>query len=178
MLKLLLDIFMAFFRASILSYGGGPASIPLMQNEIVKTYHWYTNEQFADLLAMGNTLPGPIAPKIAASVGYQVAGYPGAAVGVIATVVPTAIIIILLAKLLLTYKDAPRVQGLLRVAKPIVVVLLLQAAIELMAKKNYPNLAAFVISITAFVAVVFLKIHPGLVMITGLFLGFTFYKFF
>lgn len=174
----LFGIFLAFFKSSMLSYGGGPASIPLMQKEVVDNYKWFTNDQFADALALGNTLPGPIAPKMAAYVGYNVFGVAGAAVGVIATVVPTAVAIIVLAKVLLAFKDSPRMAGMLKVAKPMVVVFLLQSAIELMTKKNYPNISAFVVSIVAFGLVAVLKVHPGLVMAIGLLSGFMFFKIF
>lgn len=178
MWKTLWDLFLAFFRSSILSYGGGPASIPLMQKEVVNNYHWFTNEQFADALAMGNTLPGPIAPKMGAYVGYNVAGVLGAVVSVVATVVPTAVAIVLIANLLNSFKDSPRMKGMLQVAKPIVVVLLLQSAVELMTKKTYPNLSAFIVSGVAVVAIFLFRIHPAIVILAGLVTGFTFYKLF
>ena len=171
-------LFLAFFRASILSYGGGPASIPLMQSQVVDVYHWFTPEQFADALAMGNTLPGPIAPKMAAYVGYSVARLPGAIVGVAATVVPTAVLIVLLAQLLLTFKNSPRIIGLLKVAKPLVVVLLIQTTWELATNKSFPNAAAYVVSALGLLAVIFLKINPAWVMLTGVTVGFIFYKWF
>lgn len=178
MMKTLFEIFLAFFRSSILSYGGGPASIPLMQKEVVNNFKWFTNEQFADALAMGNTLPGPIAPKMAAYVGYNVSGIPGAVIGVLAVVVPTAVGIILLARLILTYKDSPRIISMLKVAKPMVVVFLLQTTLEFLTKKNYPNISAYIVSIVAFSLVYFLKVHPGLVMFGGLLTGFVFFKWF
>jgi chromate transporter len=149
-----------------------------MKKEVVGNFGWFTNEQFADALAAGNTLPGPIAPKMAAYVGFNVAGVMGAVVAVVAAVVPTAIAIVILAKLLLVYKDNPRVKSMLVVAKPIVVVLLLQAAIDLMTKNNFPNIAAYVVSIVAFAAVIFLKVNPAIVMLSGLVIGFSFYKLF
>lgn len=90
-MKTLFDLFVAFFRASILSYGGGPESIPLMQKEVVNNYKWLSNDKFSDVLAMGNSLPGPIAPKIAAYMGYNVAGILGAFVAVCAVAVPTTL---------------------------------------------------------------------------------------
>ena len=178
MWKTLWDIFLAFFRASILSYGGGPASIPLMQQEVVNNFGWFSKEQFADALAAGNTLPGPIAPKMAAYVGYNVSGIWGAVVGVVATVVPTAIAIILIAKLLLTFKDSPRVKGMLKIAKPVVVVLLIQTTYEMMTRQNFPKISSFIVSAVALVAVMILKVNPGIVMIAGLVVGFAFYRIF
>ena len=176
MLKTLWDIFLAFFKSSILSYGGGPASIPLMKAEVVGNYKWLSNEMFADALAISNTLPGPIAPKMAAYVGHYVAGVSGAVVGVIATVVPTAVAIVLLGNLLLSFKDSPRIQGMLKIAKPIVVVLLLQAAIDLMTKKTYTDYKSYIVSVAAFAALIVFKVNPAIVMLGGLALGFTFFK--
>jgi len=174
MWKELLDIFLAFFRSSILSYGGGPASIPLMRAEVVDNYKWFSDNQFGDALALGNTLPGPIAPKMAAYVGYNVCGVSGAVVGVIATVVPTAVAIILLARILLAFKDAPRMKSMLAIAKPVVVVLLLQSAIELMTKQNYPNYIMYAVSAIAFVLVVLVKVNPAIIMLGGLAIGLLF----
>ena len=174
MWKDLLNIFMAFFRSSILSYGGGPASIPLMRAEVVENYKWFTNDQFGDALALGNTLPGPIATKMAAYVGYNVRGVSGAAVALAASVLPTAVAIVILAQVLLSLKDAPRMKGLLAIAKPIVVVLLLQSAIELMTKQNYPHYIMYVVSVLAFALVIVFKVNPAIVMFGGLAIGLMF----
>ncbi len=177
MWKNIFDLFMAFFRASILSYGGGPASIPLMQAEVVNRYRWFDKNGFADALAIGNTLPGPIAPKMAAYIGYNVSGVLGAVSAVVATVLPTALAMVLLAGVLLKFKDSLRLRAMLKVAKPIVVILLLQASVDLMTKANYYNYIPFAISITAAALVFWLKVNPAFIIAGGLLFGFTFYKF-
>lgn len=174
MWKLMVDIFLAFFKSSFLSYGGGPASIPLIRAEVVEVYKWFTNEQFGDALALSNTLPGPIAPKMAAYVGYSVGGVPGAVVAVAAAVVPTAILVVILARVLLAFSDHPRMQGMLRIAKPIVVVLLLQSAIELMTRQNFSSLSLFIVAAIAFALVIFIRVNPAFVMIGGLAIGLLF----
>ena len=60
--KLLWEIFILFTRVALFSWGGGPASLALMQREVV-TAGWASNEEFADAVAVGNALPGPIAPR-------------------------------------------------------------------------------------------------------------------
>jgi chromate transporter len=177
MVKTLIDLFMAFFRASILSYGGGPAAIPLMQNEVVNKYKWFSKNEFADALAIGNTLPGPIAPKMAAYVGYNVSGTWGAVISVIASVVPTALAMVILAGILLKFKDSARLKGMLRVAKPIVVILLLQSSVDLMTRGNYYSYIPFIISIIAAALVFLLKVNPAYIIAGGLFIGFTLHKF-
>lgn len=64
-------IFWAFFLPGILGYGGGPASIPLVEKEVVDRYGWVTENEFSEMLAMGNALPGPIATKMAGYIGFQ-----------------------------------------------------------------------------------------------------------
>lgn len=60
-----IQLMIGFFLANALGYGGGPSSIPLMYEEIVSHYHWLNNQEFSNMLALGNALPGPIATKIA-----------------------------------------------------------------------------------------------------------------
>ena len=72
-----LDIFIAFFRSGMLGYGGGSSAIPLVKKEVVDTYKWMNDDEFGDLLAIANTLPGPIATKLAGYIGYRVGGYFG-----------------------------------------------------------------------------------------------------
>jgi chromate transporter len=74
--KLLWDLFIVFSRVALFSWGGGPASMGLMQRE-TDSIGWVTPEEFADALAVGNALPGPIAPQVSAFVGYKLAGLPG-----------------------------------------------------------------------------------------------------
>jgi chromate transporter len=119
-----IQIFLAFFIPGILGYGGGPASIPLVENEVVDRYDWLSTSEFSEMLAMGNTLPGPIATKMAGYIGYDQGGVLGAAVGVFATVAPSLILMIGLLGLLMKYKESPRVKRMTVVIRPVIAVLL------------------------------------------------------
>ena len=88
---LLLDIFISFSKVGIFAYGGGPSMIPLVQEEVVDVHGWMTIEEFTDALAMGYALPGPIATKMAAYIGYKVAHGPGLLVALFGTVFPSLI---------------------------------------------------------------------------------------
>lgn len=88
-------LFWAFFIANLLGYGGGPASIPLNFEEVVQHFHWLSKEEFSNMLALANAAPGPIATKIAAYVGYSVLGWPGVFIALAATVLPSAIALVL-----------------------------------------------------------------------------------
>lgn len=117
-------IFLAFFIPGIVGYGGGPASIPLVENEVVDHYGWMTVPEFSEVLAIGNALPGPIATKMAGYIGYEQGGILGAVVGIIATVAPSLILMIFLLGLLLRYKDSPKVKRMTNYIRPIIAILL------------------------------------------------------
>jgi len=117
-------IFLAFFIPSILGYGGGPASIPLVEIEVVDRYNWLTENEFSEVLALGNGLPGPIATKMAGYIGFQQAGILGSFVGLFATVAPSLILMIILLGLLTKYKNSPKVKKMTELVKPAIAVLL------------------------------------------------------
>ena len=91
-----LHVFWVFFITNILGYGGGPATIPLIQKEVVEHYKWMTPQEFNEALAMGNALPGPIATKMAGYIGFQEGGYLGSFLAVFASVAPSLILMLTL----------------------------------------------------------------------------------
>ncbi len=119
-----LHLFLAFFRVGILGYGGGPSSIPLVHKEVVEKYKWLNDDDFSDILALGNALPGPIATKMAGYIGWRVGGLFGMINAVLATIVPTIVMMILLLTVLNAYKDKAWVQGMANAVVPVVGVML------------------------------------------------------
>ena len=75
------QLFVSFTKVGLFGFGGGPSMIPLIQEEVVDAQAWLTQDEFVDAFAFGNSLPGPIATKIAGYVGYQVAGVGGRSSG-------------------------------------------------------------------------------------------------
>src|SRR5512135_2165514 len=94
-MALLWDIFILFTRVAIFSWGGGPASLALMQRECVSA-GWTDSAEFADAVALGNALPGPIAPQVSAYVGYKMAGFAGAVAAAAGTVLPTTLLMLVM----------------------------------------------------------------------------------
>ncbi len=119
-----LQLFLAFFRVGMLGYGGGPSSIPLVHKEVVDKYKWMNDDEFADVLALGNTLPGPIATKMAGYIGYRVGGIVGLINATLSTILPTIIIMIVLLTTISSIKDYPWVQGMTAAVVPVVGVML------------------------------------------------------
>src|SRR5699024_5977616 len=82
----------AFLRIGLLGFGGGPSSIPLVKLEVVDKYKWMTNEEFQDVLAIANVLPGPIITKVAGYITYQLKGWLGVINSLVAMILPTAVL--------------------------------------------------------------------------------------
>lgn len=160
------QIFMAFFRAGMLGFGGGLSAIPLMHREVVTAKGWLNEEEFADILALGNTLPGPINTKISGYIGWQIRGFWGMIVGISATVFPTAILMILLLTVLNSFKDKPWVHGMSEAAIPIAGVMIGVMAFDFLfkSKKSLGWLVTSGFIIFCAVMMQVLGIHPAIVI--------------
>jgi len=161
------EIFLAFFIPGILGYGGGPASIPLVENEVVDRYGWMNVNEFSEVLALGNALPGPIATKMAGYIGYQQGGVLGSLVGIFATVAPSLILMIVLLGFLYKYKDSPKVKRMTTFIRPTIAVLLGMMAFSFFFTSYqdtgiYQSLFLVVIS---FLLLEKVKVHPALVIV-------------
>lgn len=175
-MKIIWDLFIAFFRASNFSFGGGPASIPLVQAEVVGKYKWLTNEEFTDIIAISNSLPAPIATKLAGMIGYRVKGWLGALVAIIGVFLPTTLIVVFLGGVIMNYADSPALQAVLKGVRPVVAVLLAQTAIE-MGKKALNDKATWILGFAALLIMLFLPfIHPAFLVVASMFLGYILFK--
>lgn len=167
------QIFLAFFIPGILGYGGGPSSIPLIEHEVVDNYEWLTTNEFSEMLAMGNALPGPIATKMAGYIGYQQGGVLGSAIGVFATVAPSLILMIALLGVLMKFKESPRVKRLTNYIRPIIAVLLGVMTYDFLFS-SYEGIGIWqtlFIGILSFFLMEKLKVHPAYVIAGALVYG-------
>ncbi|WP_462413245.1 chromate transporter [Neobacillus sp. Marseille-QA0830] len=166
-------LFLAFFIPGIVGYGGGPASIPLIEHEVVNRYGWMTTSEFSEVLALGNALPGPIATKMAGYIGYEIGGVIGAVVGLFATVGPSLVLMIVLLQLIYKHKDSPKVKRLSKIVLPAIAILMGSLTFDFF-KTAY---ASNGIWITFFITIVSLallekwKVHPAFVIVGGLTFG-------
>jgi chromate transporter len=166
-----LHLFLAFFRVGMLGYGGGPSAIPLVHKEVVEKYKWMSNQEFADILALANALPGPIATKLAGYIGYRVGGVVGMFNAVLATTVPTIILMILLLTVLSSVKEEPWVLGMTKAVVPVVAVMLGVLTWEFV-KQSRASLGlfpAFAFLVGCFIVLQFLHIHPAILIALLLF---------
>jgi chromate transporter len=167
------QIFLAFFIPGILGYGGGPASIPLIENEVVGNYEWMSTQEFSEVLAAGNALPGPIATKMAAYIGYAEGGVLGALVGLFASVAPSIILMLILMAFLLKHKDKPQVKGISSIVRPVIAVLLGVMTFQFAQDAVLSLGAVYTILMLAgsYLALEKLKWHPALVIVLALVVG-------
>lgn len=167
------QLFLAFFFPGILGYGGGPASIPLIEHEVVEKYNWITTAEFSELLAMANALPGPIATKMAGYIGYEQAGILGAIVTLLASIGPSLILMLLLLNLLYRYRDSQRVKRLSNFVLPALAILLADITFGfLQTSYNAINwLPTAILVLGAYIALEKTKIHPAIVVVAGLVIG-------
>ncbi|MBB5174625.1 chromate transporter [Texcoconibacillus texcoconensis] len=169
------QLFWAFFRVGMLGYGGGPASIPLIHKEAVDTYKWMNDDEFSDILAIGNTLPGPIATKLAGYIGYHVGGGIGMLNALFATVMPTIFLMIIFLTTLSSFRDQPWVQGMTNAVVPVVGVMMAVLTWQFFKKSKDGlglggSLSLVVVSIAI---IVVLDLHPALVIVALLLFALT-----
>lgn len=183
--KLLWDLFVVFSRVALFSWGGGPASMGLMQREVV-SIGWVTPEEFADALAVGNALPGPIAPQVSAYVGYKLDGLPGAISAVTGTILPTTLLMLVMIIFFFGIKDSPMVTAMLKAVRPVVIGLLIWTVYNMtyavfgVKKAGWGAALAYnwdgiLIAGVSFLLLTFTEINPVFLVIAAAVLGFFVY---
>lgn len=160
------NLIIGFARTGVLGYGGGPSTIPLIEFEAVKKYKWMTNEEFGETLALANTLPGPIATKMAAHIGYKVKGSLGAIIAILAHIVPSLVCMLGLFSFLYAYRTSSIVSGMVQGVTPIIGVMLAVLAYQFLenARKGLGLKWMGITLVAAFLFIEILAIHPGIVI--------------
>ncbi|MGO2392165.1 MULTISPECIES: chromate transporter [unclassified Halomonas] len=160
------QLFWAFFRVGIFGFGGGPSMIPLVRAEVVTRYQWLTDEEFADVLAIGNTLPGPIATKMPGYIGYRVGGTMGCIASVIAVIFPMIVAMIVMLGIFSRYRDVAWIRGMGQAVVPVVMVMMAQLTWDFFdkSKASLGWLVSIAMVIISAGLIYWLGIHPGWVI--------------
>ena len=127
-----LELFWSFFQVGLFSIGGGYAAMPLIQDQVVDIHPWLTMTGFADIMAIAEMTPGPIALNAATFVGIQVAGLPGALIATIGCLFPSCVIVMTLAYVYYRFRGLSIVQGVLAGLRPAVIAMIASAGISLL----------------------------------------------
>jgi chromate transporter len=123
-----LQLFLSFFKIGMFSFGGGYAMIPIIQREI-EAHGWIEAKEFADIVAVSQMTPGPIAVNAATYIGVKIAGVFGSAVATFAVSLPSFIIIIAIANFLVKFKESNSINSVLKGIRPVTTGLISSAII-------------------------------------------------
>lgn len=157
------ELFVTFFKIGLFGFGGGAAMLSLIQYELVEHHAWLTATEFVNMVAVSQVTPGPIGINCATYAGYLATGnVGGAAVATLALVLPSFVIMMALARVMSRFGDNPWVVCIMGVLRPVVVGLIAAAALLLVNEESfgagYADWSAWVIFLSAFVAVKWLKV--------------------
>ena len=131
-MKRLLTLFLSFLKIGAFTFGGGYAMIPIIQREVIDRRKWIAGSDFLDLLTVAQSAPGPISLNTAVFVGYKIGGYAGAAAAVLGVVLPSFVIILLIAMFFSGIRNNPFVDAAFRGMRPAVVALIIAPVLGLM----------------------------------------------
>ena len=124
-----IQLFLSFLQVGALSFGGGYAAMPLIQEQVVNLHSWLSMSEFTNLITIAEMTPGPIAVNAATFVGIKIAGISGALAATLGCILPSCIIVTILARLYLRYRKMDMLQGILGTLRPAVVALIGSAGV-------------------------------------------------
>lgn len=162
-----INLFIAFFKIGILGFGGGYAMLSLIQNQVVTQHKWITDTEFTNIVAISQMTPGPISINSATYIGYTVTGSVwGSVLTTLGVCLPSLILMIVASIFFAKMKDNKYIKQVMRNMRPIVIALILAAAIPLMTKENFIDYKSYIIFGVSLLLLL-KKVNPILVMITS-----------
>jgi chromate transporter len=127
-----LQLLISFLQVGMFSIGGGYAAMPLIQNQVVELHNWLSMNEFIDLITIAEMTPGPIAVNSATFVGIRIAGIGGAVVATMGCILPSCLIVSLLAYIYNHYQNLSILQNILGCLRPAVVALIASAGLSIL----------------------------------------------
>lgn len=173
--RVLLDLFVTFFKIGAFTIGGGLAMIPVIEKEIVDKKVYIGKEEIIDAFAVSQSLPGVIAINSAIYVGYRIAGFLGAVVTTLGVVLPSFIIILAIAVLFKTVSGIAWVDKLLTGAKAGIAGVIFVSVVNL-SKKAIKDVFGIVIAAAAFVLAAIFDVSVIIIIPAGAILGYLYHK--
>lgn len=177
-MNLYLQLFISFLQIGALSFGGGYAAMPLIQQQVVTLHGWLSLSEFTDLITISQMTPGPIAINSATFVGTRVGGFWGALCATTGCVLPSCLLVSLMAWAYLKYGHLSIIQDVLSSLRPAVIAMIASAGFSILISILWPqglsslaalaqnvNLRGFLIFLGALVLLIRLRMNPILVMV-------------
>lgn len=149
-----LQMLLSFLQIGLFSFGGGYASLPLINEQIIKAHGWLTMSEFTDVLTISQMTPGPIAVNAATFVGMRIAGIPGALTATLGCVIPSTVVAIALAKIYYKYREMSVMKGIMNGLRPAVVAMIASAGLSIMVQALWADgIVSFAVDKIDFIAV-------------------------
>lgn len=126
-----LYLFLSFLKIGTLSFGGGYAALPLIQNEVITHYHWLSISDFTNLITISQMTPGPIAINAATFVGTKVGGIFGAIVATLGSILPSLILGTLMSYIYIKFRKLDFLNTILEYLRPCIIALILVSGVSL-----------------------------------------------
>lgn len=126
------ELLWSFIQIGLFSVGGGYASMPLIQAQVVDKYHWLTLTEFADIITISQMTPGPVAINSATFVGMRIGGIGGALAATLGCILPSCAIVLTLSWIYFKYRSVSVVQGILAGLRPTIVALIASAGVTIL----------------------------------------------
>ena len=178
-MSIYIQLFISFVRIGALSFGGGYAAMPLIQQQVVTLHGWLSPGEFTDLITISQMTPGPIAINSATFVGTRIAGFWGAVAATVGCVLPSCLLVSLLAWAYLRYRNLSLIQHVLASLRPAVIAMIASAGVSILVTAIWSqtsltglsqalssaNLRAFIIFVGAMVLLIRFKKNPIQVML-------------
>ena len=138
-MNLYLQLFISFLQIGALSFGGGYAAMPLIQQQVVTLHGWLSLSEFTDLITISQMTPGPIAINSATFVGTRVGGFWGALCATTGCVLPSCLLVSLLAWAYLKYGHLSIIQDVLSSLRPAVIAMIASAGFSILISILWPQ---------------------------------------
>lgn len=172
---LYLQLFLTFLKIGIFGFGGGYAMISLIQTEVVENHGWITGAQFADIIAISQVTPGPIAINSATYIGYTATGSVwGSALATLGVCAPSLVIMLIASRFYLKMKDNPYVAQVMKSLRPVVIGLILASALLLLTPDNFIDWKSYLIFGGVLIAAL-RKVNPIILIVVAGFAGWLVY---
>lgn len=163
---MLFKLFITFFKIGAFTIGGGYAMIPIIQEEVVDKNKWIEEDEFLDAIAIAQGAPGAMAVNTSIYIGYKLEGLKGALACLLGTVLPSFLIILLIATVFFQYRNNPIIERVFLGIRPAVVALISSAVYKLAKSSNFGYKKLFISLLTVLI-IVLLNISPIYLILIG-----------
>jgi len=175
-MKPYLDLFISFFKIGAFTLGGGYVMIPLIEKEVVEKRQWIEQEEFSEMLTLAQSAPGPISINAAVFVGYKQKGFAGLLATVLGTVIPSFVVILLVATFFADIRNNEMVERVFNGIRPAVVALIVVPVVNMLKKSGF-KWGVVLIAAVSSVLVWWFSVSPVIVIAIAGLLGIIYHTF-